>query len=832
MRRAAAVVVLAAAVMATMPGGASAEPAADDIPGHFVGVSIEWTLIDRYMGPNARPGFAKLLRNLGSGVLRIGGSSQDQVPFDATAPDSDRFVTPQDLASIRATLDLVDSERVADAGLGDGAGHRAGTVHARPSRGAASTTRARSSATVSRRSSETTRAGGEVAGIALGNEPDLTYSGDLARYLSDSRPTPAPSTSTSGRAWCPRRARTSGPGRASGTARSTPGGSGTGPRSSTASRPRSRTRSGVLGPFATDHFYPLARTCASDPYRCPSIERLLSQERMDNFDYEVYTHAAEAARRGLRYRMDETNTAAGRGAPGVSDVAASGTWTLDTLFHAACPQPPDQPGANADCHLGATGVNVHNAEVRAYFFPQEGNAYYNAIRYDPTPAAGTPTAGAVVLRAAAVRPARPRDHRAAPRHPDVPRRRVCRSAAWEVRTARSERRVFLINKGRRRSRSTCRRPALGEIDRMTPYDPTGAGRTLDAPEMRIDGRAVAADGDVPRPRSRPLPRPHDGRLPVTLAPGEAVVITLHDYAETERDRPVRAARCRRPCRCRSGRRRRSATFTPGVDRSYETGDDGDGDLDRGRRDPGGGRSERHGDRPARQRLVRPRRAAAGPGQVRVLRAVEHDAARRCSLTYSAPVSNDAVAIAFRQHIGATDALRTGDLLQDPDVHAVDDDAVANRPTSGRRRGSSKRDPHPEGPDAVHRPVPGRRLAAAPNRPRRQRVPPPQRRRRGPQTAASGIRGARPSRRGRPRRPAARSPDRRRDAVPRARPLRGPGLRRRLLSRPRRALQRLRARRRRTAGRARAPRLADRRRGAAVRRRHPRRRRPLDAALRP
>src|SRR3954452_8273221 len=91
--------------------------------------------------------------------------------------------------------------------------------------------------------------------------------------------------------------------------------------------------------------------------------------------------------------MDETNTAAGRGAPGVSDVAASGTWTLATLFNAACPQPPDQPGANADCHLGATGVNVHNAEVRAYFFPQEGNAYYNAIRYDPTPAVGAPTPG-------------------------------------------------------------------------------------------------------------------------------------------------------------------------------------------------------------------------------------------------------------------------------------------------------------------------------------------------------------------------------------------------------------------------------------------------------
>ena len=171
---------------------------------------------------------------------------------------------------------------------------------------------------------------------------------------------------------------------------------------------------GVLGPFVTDHFYPLARTCASDPYRCPSIERLLAQERMDNFDYEVYTHAAEAARRGVRYRMDETNTAAGRGAPGVSDVAASATWTLDTLFHAACPQPPDQPGANADCHLGATGVNVHNAEVRVVLLPAGRQRLLQRDPLRPHARAGHADPRALVLRAAAVRPARARDDRPAP----------------------------------------------------------------------------------------------------------------------------------------------------------------------------------------------------------------------------------------------------------------------------------------------------------------------------------------------------------------------------------------------------------------------------------
>ena len=107
------------------------------------------------MGPNARPGFANLLRNLGTGVLRIGGSSQDQVPFDATAPDSDRVVTPQDLASIRATLDLANPTGTPDWVTVLGTALAPATP---ASRGAASITRGRSCATASLRSSATPRA--------------------------------------------------------------------------------------------------------------------------------------------------------------------------------------------------------------------------------------------------------------------------------------------------------------------------------------------------------------------------------------------------------------------------------------------------------------------------------------------------------------------------------------------------------------------------------------------------------------------------------------------------------------------------------------------------
>ena len=49
---------------------------------------------------------------------------------------------------------------------------------------------------------------------------------------------------------------------------------------------------------------------------------------MDNFNYGAYKHADEAAQRGLGYRLGEINTSAGRGAQGVSDVAASATWAL------------------------------------------------------------------------------------------------------------------------------------------------------------------------------------------------------------------------------------------------------------------------------------------------------------------------------------------------------------------------------------------------------------------------------------------------------------------------------------------------------------------------
>ena len=48
------------------------------------------------------------------------------------------------------------------------------------------------------------------------------------------------------------------------------------------------------------------------------------------------------------------------------------------------------------------------------------------------------------------------------------------------------------------------------------------------------------------------------------------------------------------------------------------------------------------------------------------------------VTYGGPVSNDPVAVGFKQPIAATDALRYRDLREDADVHAVDDGAMTLR----------------------------------------------------------------------------------------------------------------------------------------------------------
>jgi hypothetical protein len=513
------------AAPAPAPGGGGR------IPRQFVGLSVEWSLIERYMNPAARPAFANLLANLGSGVLRIGGSSQDLMPFDPAAPNTERIITPDDLAEIRATLEATAAVDPDARGAGRGTpgwGTILGTALAPPAEerpwvGPAhavgfSAGAAQVFAGAARR---------EVVSIGLGNEPDLTYDGDLAAYLADLA---AYTSAGAGRPFAVDLPSTSEPILPWQTiaARSVP----TRffwdwPAILDAVGPATKAIRASAGLATTDHFYPLARGCASDDYRCATIERLLSEDRMANLAYQVHTHASEATQRGLAYRLGELNTVAGRGADGVSNVAASATWALDAMFTAACPQPPDRPGINNACGTGAIGVNFHNAEVNRFFAPEEGNAFYNAIDYDPSPAAGAPSAApeyyALLFFARFAQDTRG----LFPVPVAVADPGAAGSVkAWRMRDAKRTDRLVIVNK---RAEATSVDLALHgsaavSVSRMAPFDPAGGGRTLDAPQVRIDGRAVAADGRWPGFAPSALRADRAGHLRLALAAGEAVAV--------------------------------------------------------------------------------------------------------------------------------------------------------------------------------------------------------------------------------------------------------------------------------------------------------------------
>jgi hypothetical protein len=176
-------------------------------------------------------------------------------------------------------------------------------------------------------------------------------------------------------------------------------------------------------------------------------------------------------------------------------------------------------------------VNLHNAEVRAFFAPEEGNAFYNAIDYDPTPAMGAPTARppyyALLLFARFAQGTRGlRPVALAPPSPVADPTAAAPVKAWQLDTGPNARRLFVANLGS--TPQTVAVPSRQEryaINRMSPYDPTGAGRTLDAPEVRIDGRSVAADGRWPgfAPTRGRIAK---GRVALTLGAGEVAVLTL------------------------------------------------------------------------------------------------------------------------------------------------------------------------------------------------------------------------------------------------------------------------------------------------------------------
>jgi len=105
--------------------------------------------------------------------------------------------------------------------------------------------------------------------------------------------------------------------------------------------------------LVTVHRYPLQRcyTRPSSPMY-PTIAHLLAQSSSRGLANSVATDASLAHSRGLTLRVDELNSVACSGEPGISDVFASALWALDTAFQMA--------------RIGVDGVNIHTFPGASY----------------------------------------------------------------------------------------------------------------------------------------------------------------------------------------------------------------------------------------------------------------------------------------------------------------------------------------------------------------------------------------------------------------------------------------------------------------------------------
>jgi hypothetical protein len=257
-----------------------------------------------------------VLKNLGAGLLRIGGNSQDKTFWSPgardTRSDGGTVLVGSDFDRLFAMSASTGWKVILGLNLGA----------ALPDTFAAEAAFASS------------RSAGYLKAVEIGNEPDLfaknglrpttytytQYANDLALFLAAMTrrapgiPVVAPATAFD-TAWL---------------------------RQTVAANPSRFT-------FATTHRYPTGNdsTIAATSIRYASIPNLLSDSlRRANLAYLTGAAAGPKAY-FVNTRLAETNSAYNGGKPGVSDVFASALWAIDHAYTAA--------------EAGMTGVNFHGA---------------------------------------------------------------------------------------------------------------------------------------------------------------------------------------------------------------------------------------------------------------------------------------------------------------------------------------------------------------------------------------------------------------------------------------------------------------------------------------
>jgi hypothetical protein len=313
----------------------SATTSGAPIPAGFLGLSVEYWALTTYTGNNPQaidPVLEQLVRNIATGgipSLRIGGDSTDKTWWPVGNWAQPRGVmyslTPSWLAAARALSSAINARLL----LGVNLEANNPLVSA-----------AEASALVSGLGSSSVQA------LELGNEPNWyskfafyrannglrifgrpagyslrDFTGQFSQVAGLVPPVPLAGPTIGGNDWLSQL------------------------RQFVASEP-------ALG-VVTLHRYPLNR-CYTTPGMpdYPSIRNLLSPASSTGLAATVTPYVRIAHASGLTLRVDELNSVACGGKPGVSDTFASALWSVDALF--------------AMAHAGVDGVNVHTFPGAAY----------------------------------------------------------------------------------------------------------------------------------------------------------------------------------------------------------------------------------------------------------------------------------------------------------------------------------------------------------------------------------------------------------------------------------------------------------------------------------
>jgi len=448
----------------------------------FVGMSVEFPAVRTYTGldPTAiNPAFVQLVRNLAPGeapVVRIGGNSTDATWLPAPGvhptPGIHNTITKRWLAIIRNLAEETRARLILGLNLKlNSASEIAAEAHA-----------------------YLTGIGAQhIEAFEIGNEPELytvnpwyttpsdkgvfsrgrgfnfkVYAREVAQYAGALKGDPLAGPATGNPAWL-------------------------------AKLPKLFSVEPDLK-VVTYHTYPLIR-CGTTPGnpRYPSIPDLLalasSRELLNGAASEIaYAHA-----HGATFRVDELNTVACKGMPGVSDTFAAALWVVDTLFSMA--------------RSGVDGVNIHT-------LPE---AYYRLFTFTDTNGHWTASVKPEYYGLVMFNQAAPPGSRLLPVTPSA----TADVRAWATRAQNGEIRVVLINDSLTTSHDVLVQPptttgnALLENLTAPSMDAT-SGVTLGGQSFGTETSTGSLTG-----HAQLIPvTPTNGQFDITLAPASATMLAL------------------------------------------------------------------------------------------------------------------------------------------------------------------------------------------------------------------------------------------------------------------------------------------------------------------